>query len=369
MKIEIIDNWNDLASLESDWNTLLEQSTNNSIFQTWEWTQAWKGTIEEIYKPLIFVCRDASGELAGVAAFYVCNYKLAKFIPFKVLRSFGEPHSGLDYPGLIVRRKSPDVIQLLLRALSENSQRWDAIWLPMTRTWGEYHPQLMEQLEASKLFSVFQRPCMFTYRELSNSVDEVMSTLSKSKRTILKRTENKIKKNHDAEIHLQSDGDALVEQMETLFKLHELRWRSAGEPGAFIRRPKLREFYEAFVPVAKEKGWLRLHVLSLDGKPCAAQIGYRYGDTYYSVQEGFDPDAIAGSGNHLRIKVMLACAEEGISEYDFLAGPSEHKRSWGGVERQGSDILIYNANIKCKIALLGKCWPGGRALQEQPLIR
>lgn len=369
MKVEFISSWKELDALSEEWNELLQNSTNDSIFQTWEWVNSWRATVETTYAPMVAICRAQGGELLGVAAFYICQYKLASFVDYKVLRAFGEPHSGLDYPGLLCRHGHPEVPAVIFEALAKNATGWDALWIPTSRTWGSYFDDVRRSVASTKGLIFRHRDCTFTHRTLPAECKDVYDLFSKSKKNILKRTEKKIVKGHTVNIHREAVGEELQQQLNELFRLHELRWRSVGEPGAFIRRPRLKEFYEKFVPLAREKNWLRLHLLEVDNTFVAAQIGYRYKDCYFSVQEGFDPDGIAGSGNYLRMMVMQDCIQEGIKEYDFLAGPSEHKRSWGGLERQGADIFILRASRKNKLVSLSKCWPGGRLLKEVVWVR
>lgn len=365
MKLEVIKDWITWEALKSEWNALLAISNINCIFQTWEWMSAWASTVSDSAEPFVITCRNDKGELVGVAAFYKCDYVLASVVPVRILRGFGEPDSGMDYPGFIYPKEDPEVLSVLLSALSKNNAEWDAIWLPISKAWDSYDEHLLARVQNNTALNLRHRLRTFTWRELPASAEELQQTLSKSKVTIIKRAEKKINKSHKLEIQRESEGAELVKQLEALFHLHALRWQSVGESGAFVRRPKLKQFYEEFVPLARSKGWLRLHIMMLDGKPCAAQIGYSYNDCYYSVQEGFDPDAAAGSGNVLRLHVMRDCASEGLKVYDFLEGPSEHKRSWGGIERVGMDVLMCNKNWKSRLINAFKCWPGGRLLKEK----
>jgi CelD/BcsL family acetyltransferase involved in cellulose biosynthesis len=55
----------------------------------------------------------------------------------------------------------------------------------------------------------------------------------------------------------------------------------------------------------------------------------RYGNTVYSLQEGYDPEhADDRIGFILRGEVLKQLISEGIRVYDFLAGNDEHKARW-----------------------------------------
>jgi CelD/BcsL family acetyltransferase involved in cellulose biosynthesis len=117
--------------------------------------------------------------------------------------------------------------------------------------------------------------------------------------------------------------------LEALFRLHRMRWEERGEPGSFAL-PQRRTFYYTMAGKLLERGWLDFWLLELDGQTVAAQIGLRYRDRVYALQEGFDPAYSKDSvGYVLRSQVLRCCIEAGAREYDFLAGDQDSKQRWG----------------------------------------
>jgi CelD/BcsL family acetyltransferase involved in cellulose biosynthesis len=81
------------------------------------------------------------------------------------------------------------------------------------------------------------------------------------------------------------------------------------------------------------------------------------------LQEGFDPDYTPHVGNALRSHVINDCIAQGLREYDFLGGWSEHKRRWLARERSGADLLIAATRIKTLPIMLAGVWPTGAFLR------
>jgi CelD/BcsL family acetyltransferase involved in cellulose biosynthesis len=78
------------------------------------------------------------------------------------------------------------------------------------------------------------------------------------------------------------------------------------------------------------RGWLEFWLLKLDGDPVAAQFAFRYRDTVFSLQEGFDPAYSTDSvGYALRAHAIRQFISEGVRRYDFLGGQSPIKQRWG----------------------------------------
>ena len=76
--------------------------------------------------------------------------------------------------------------------------------------------------------------------------------------------------------------------LEELFELHQKRWQSEGQPGSFSSLTRRRRFYQDLSAVLLQRNWLEFWLLEIDGKTVAADYGFRYGDTVYALQAGFD---------------------------------------------------------------------------------
>jgi CelD/BcsL family acetyltransferase involved in cellulose biosynthesis len=158
----------------------------------------------------------------------------------------------------------------------------------------------------------------------------------------------------------EKDLDPLL---DALLSLNHSRWLSTGQPGSFVRKPLEERFYREFTRFALARGWLRLVAVKIGGELKAAQIGYVYGDVFYSLQEGFDPEGPPGVGNALRSRVIEDCIAEGVQTYDFLGGFTEHKRRWLAKPRYGHDLFIGRRHNKNALLFAIGFWPTGRYLR------
>jgi CelD/BcsL family acetyltransferase involved in cellulose biosynthesis len=136
-----------------------------------------------------------------------------------------------------------------------------------------------------------------------------------------------------------------------LYRLHELRWRAAGRPGAFADARR-RAFYSAWSAGALARGELAFaRLVETGGTVSAIQIGARVGERYYQIQEGFDPareDLRAGTA--LRGLALEALIAQGVQSYDFMAGDSQHKRDWGAVPQPCTTIAFPVPRFRARLA-------------------
>jgi len=184
----------------------------------------------------------------------------------------------------------------------------------------------------------------------------------------MRRNNRKIAKIDGVEfVRCQNLGE-LPEFLDALFDLHQRRWEDVGIDGCFKRKPVEKRFYREFAPVALENGWLALFGIKQNGVFKAVQFGYFYDGVFLQLQEGYDPSFRSGAGNALRHHVINASIDAGIREYDFLAGPSEHKRRWSAKIRDGYDILIGSNSLASRLMTAGGIWPSGRFATQRGLV-
>jgi CelD/BcsL family acetyltransferase involved in cellulose biosynthesis len=108
----------------------------------------------------------------------------------------------------------------------------------------------------------------------------------------------------------------------------------------FSNREK-RDFYKKMANSFLYQGWLRFYSLRLNGRYVAHQFCTELNRRVYLHQEGFDPDlSNQRIGNALRAYVFRDCIRRGVLVYDFLAGVTSHKLSWGSAVKQSFCLCV-----------------------------
>lgn len=362
MRHEVVRSVDQWCALRRDWNDLLSNSLANQLFMTWEWLDCWLRVQRAAHDLLVICVRDDAGQLLGVAPFYKADYALLKVLPYRVLRMIGDADSGAEYQAWLARESHEDeVCAEIVRALKLLRREWDLIWMPNVASWSGAHAAAVRAIRAGRL-GVRTRPRGFSTIPLPGDYEAYLSRMSPNRRQQVRRNTKKILSRPGVEVRAVTSREELGPALEALFRLHGKRWRAVGKDGVFDRNPREREFYEQFVPEALERGWLALFMLLDKSEPKAVQIGYVYRGTLLQLQEGFDPDYSPHVGNALRAWVVQDCISKGLTEYDFLAGHSEHKRRWLATERTGLDLLCDSAGLKSFLIRRG-VWPTGAYLR------
>ena len=367
MKAEVITDWEPLKLLGTEWNALLQRSRANSIFLTWEWMEAWHGAAGQCVEPVVIAVRDPHGALVGLAPFYRAELRLLGLLSYRVLRMLGDHHSGAEYPDWILAPEcEQEAAQAILGALLAVSPGWDCLWIPRLAGWTGAYERIVVTCSAHGLHCR-QRACEFSATALPEDSSSYVRSLSRNARSALKRQNQQVFSSPSATFEQCRSVAELPAYLDALVDLNHRRWSATGQVGTFVRKPLEQRFYRLFGPRALERGWLRLFAIRMNGRFAAVQVGYAYNQSFLQLQEGFDPEGPPGLGNVLRGKVIERCIREGIRQYDFLGGHTEHKRRWLANPRNGHDLLISRRCFRNGPLISLPLWPTGRYLREAGL--
>src|SRR5947207_2790147 len=105
---------NAIAAMRDEWNDLLDRTETATIYQTWEWNEAWWRSFGRGKRLRLIQVREA-GRLAGIAPFYVSfHYRL----PLRKLSFVGTGAS--DYLDVIAERDTEQQVgETLLQHLRQ----------------------------------------------------------------------------------------------------------------------------------------------------------------------------------------------------------------------------------------------------------
>ena len=359
----VLETWSQVVEIQEEWNTVLQRSSANSLFLTWEWLSAWAQAGGARCRTFVICVRDEDGKLVGIAPLYLTTLRLGGLLSYRTLRIMASVATGAEYPDVIALPEvEADVIQVIAETLKRSRNRWDCLWLPNIATWTGAEERWLKVCRAAD-FLFHSRAHDFGAFTLPPNMESYVRSLSSNKRQQLRGELKRIKGRPTVTVKKCESIEQIPQFLDRLFELHYRRWQTRGEEGSFRRKPELAEFYKHFVPQAQAKRWLWLFALEDVGEIKAVQLGYVYNRVFYQIQEGFDPEYENGAGNVLRAHVIEACIAEGVETYDFLGGMTEHKRRWRAQERIGCDLFIGRRTMKNVPLFTAEVWPTGRFLK------
>jgi len=286
-----------------EWSRLALASGN--VFLTPEWLTAWWETFGGGHELAISLVRRGDTPIAILPL-----YRDAR--PPSSLRMIG--HTQSDLLGPVCAPEDRELAATAMREAieAEPASLFVGSSLPIREGWGERLGGTTVDSITSPILDLEGR-----------TWDEFLSGQSRNFRRKTRKAENRLKREFDATWRFATAESAGAD-LETLIALHRARWE--GESGAF--EGLWGELHRRFVPVAAERGWLRLRLLDLDGRTVYAYYHLRFGRAESAYQSGRDPDpelARYELGAIADAKAIREAIEAGLEEYRFLRGPEPYK--------------------------------------------
>jgi CelD/BcsL family acetyltransferase involved in cellulose biosynthesis len=321
-----------LEDLDADFDRLAETSRN--LFATWDWVSLWWRHFGAGRELRTFAVRDAARDLVGIVPAY-----LARERPLSMLRFIG--HGAGDRLGPVCAPEhAPLVARALDRAFRDGRLGGDVLLaeqLPAEERWPALLGATVLNREGSPVLHV------------EGSFDDWLASRSRNFREQVRRRERKLAREHQLDYRLTAGEQELEADLETLFRLHDERWGDVSD--SFT--PERRAFHLDFARTALKRGRLRLWTMSLDGRPVASWLGYRYAGAEWYYQAGRDPDwEKQAVGFVLMAHTIREAVNDGVNEYRLLRGGEEYKARFASSD-PGLETAVAGRGAAGRLGLAG----------------
>jgi CelD/BcsL family acetyltransferase involved in cellulose biosynthesis len=331
LQVRVYDSLASLESLRPAWNKLLAEVPAASTFSTWEWLASWWRVFGQGQQLRFLAFIDGREQFTGMAALALTDQTIFRGCRLRLLRLMGDGSKDSDNLDVIARPGFEHAVAgAFLQYLESCRSTWDFCALNTVPSYSPMAQSLLHQLQFRNWthFTSQRAGCLI---DLPQDWESYRKQLSYNERGQLGKFTRRLERENQVRLYQATESD-LDSCLQSLFDLHQKRWVSQGEPGSFSSQAR-RQFYHDISHAFLERGWLQLWMLELNGLNVAAEYDFRWKDTVYCLQGGFDADLAAGHlGYVLRGYVLKQLIETGVAHYDFLAGWQSYKGRWGGRE-------------------------------------
>jgi CelD/BcsL family acetyltransferase involved in cellulose biosynthesis len=299
-----------LAAVADEWDALAAAA--GSPFLTIAWLTAWWGAFGR-GRLQVAVLRDAAGRLLAGAC---CQLR------HRALEATANRHSG-DWDVVAVDEAARRRLWRELARLAPGRLR-----LPGLVTDAPGTEAARQELIAAghRLTELELVPC--PHLDLPGDFEALRSSVSRNHRSQLGRRRRALEREGAVTFRTVTGGDELGEALDRMLRIEAGGWKGR-ERSAVLSDPATEALYRGFAPRAATRGWLRLHLLELDGEPIAADFGLAFAGTGFLLKTGFDERLARFSpGGLLRADVLRSSIEEGLRAYEFLGAADAYKLRW-----------------------------------------
>lgn len=338
MKLALYEDSSVFDALRDEWDALLQHSTSDLIFCTWEWQSTWWETYEAGHLWVI-TCRDDAGRLIAIAPWFIEHNPEER-----VLRTIGCV-DVTDYVDIIADVDHIDVIHDALASfVTEHHSAFDRVNLCNIPEASPTTTSFLKKLQDCGFEAeiVLQEVCPVI--ELPETFEEYLSTLDKKQRHELRRKQRRAEAEAEIEWYVVGPEHDLHEEMERFL---ELMAASHPEKAAFLENPRNLAFFRNFMPVTFERGWLKLSFLKIDGKAAASYCDFDYGNRILVYNSGLLPDwhGHLSAGIVLLTRNIRDAIESKRAIFDFLRGDETYKYRMGA-----KDTRVFKLRARMPLA-------------------
>jgi CelD/BcsL family acetyltransferase involved in cellulose biosynthesis len=338
--ITIIEDPGRLSHLVDEWTDLLENSGQDCLFLTPEWLTTWWRCFERDDWTLRVITVRRQSQLLGIAPLFSRPRTFGRLMSHQSTEFLGTGVVGSDYLDLIARRGEEGMVRVgLTEYFNREKPLLTLSHLPARSAEADGMVKELEMSGWQAKRRIIESCPFITLR--GHSWESYLDSLGANHRYNFMRRLKNLQKAGVVEFDAVEKEDQRRDALQAFMALHAVAWQDRGGSQAMQTTRELA-FHEAFSRIALERGWLRLFLLRVNGRPVGALYGFRRGLRFYFYQSGFDPawrkHSVGLVTMGLAIKQALA---EGVEEYDLLHGTEAYKFHWAQETRDLSRVHLF----------------------------
>jgi CelD/BcsL family acetyltransferase involved in cellulose biosynthesis len=340
VRVRVINTDAEFAALETDWERLQGQAALTSVFQAFDWMYLWW----KYYgggRPLSVFCAYAGEELVGVLPVYVQTVTMLR-VPVRLLRFVGSGGDTTpdDLGPFFAPGREAEVARLLADAVLA-TPGWDVLHLTDMDPASPFGPALADAARAIGIKMQGGESERIAFMSLPETWEAWLQTLHGDRRYRVKKVRKKLEAAQPSRFFVWTDPATLDQGIDRLIFLHHKRWKSVGREHAFDS-PEYIGFHRAVMKACLARDRLRLYTLEHAGQMVAIQYFYRFRDTVYLMQSGFDLDfSSVKPGEVLLGYIIQDAIREKNKALDFLRGNHSYKDHFATGERHTEFVRAF----------------------------
>lgn len=363
MRYEAIRDIASLAALSEPWRALLDHAVAPSPMKSPTWLFAWLRQFGEDdgrrMASLAFYDGDA---LVGLVPLTLRVVRSHDLLPIRLLETIGTGESRADeicsdYVGPIVAAdRVADVAEAAAKCLADGVVgAFDELLMPMMDGADPFLAAFAAALDAHGMQTHVLDQGASLHVPLPKTFDAYVHALDRDRRYVVTRALRELEKWAGPSGYRMVRARSAVELAEgrrILHSLHGERWSDAsGYAGVFASK-RFAAFHDEVMPKLLEgrDGRLDLWWLIVKDRPVAALYNIVYRGKVYFYQSGRALDVPKGLkiGVAAHALAMRAAIDEGLADYDFLAGESQYKRQLALASQPLKKLLATGPSVRAR---------------------
>lgn len=342
LTIEEISDRGAVATLAGEWEALSGRSREGSLFSSREWISAWLESFQR-ERPFVLLLARRGSALVGLLPL------------LEGARSGLCGGRGLETP---MNEQSPcgsllcDEPEPVFEAFLDHVRRTRGalpLRLPLFPS-GSATVRALRGIAATGRFRLHERPSRCSTRILVRGTwPEYLATRSKHSQREWRRKRKRLDEAGRVETRTVTAAAALPGALQEVLEIESRSWKH-DEGTSFQRESGVADFYRRLAEMCADRGWLRLSLLYLNGRPAAHCYAVVHGGELLALKTSFDADlASLSPGLALMLTVSEQAFKEGLAAIDLLGHPDRWKVEMANEQRPHVDLCVFPRGlVRCE---------------------
>src|SRR5688572_3385432 len=330
--VELIEDRSQIPLTAAEWNELVALNETNSVFQTYQWFDAWWRTFGADHQ-LFFLLLRQEGRIVGFGAM------MLRRMSFGARRLEFVGTGNADYQDFVVPQDKQAALHAICEFLRAHSARWSSACLTNVPSQSSTLFYLHEAGRRFGLHLVEEGRVRCPALQLSDR----QSAQKLLKKYSLKRPLNWFSSRGEVRFRNVTSLDEIKDWLPVFFEQHADRWHAAGRASLFDT-DRQRAFYLALAARLHAAGWLLFSVVEFNGQPIAFHFGFDYFGSLIWYKPSFEVRYAEHSPGLLLIRKII---EDGLErskrELDFTIGEEAFKDRFANISRFNITLSIYHS--------------------------
>jgi CelD/BcsL family acetyltransferase involved in cellulose biosynthesis len=322
------------------WAELIARSTTNTVFQTYEWFDAWWQAFGASHR-LYFVWVKEQERVVAFAPLMLTHANGVRKLEF-----IGAGNA--DYLDFCYPADRPELLGAMLGLLQQRRSEWDVLRLANMPVHSVTFQQLPSSIRQCEMRFVHEATVTCPTLMLKDRDAEVRGMIGKYS---VRRKVNWFDKQGELKVVHLSEPAAIDSYLNGFFAQHTQRWHRDGKPSQF-ERPEQREFFKHLVHAWKGGRTLLFTVVLLNDEPLAYHFGFDYSGRMLWYKPAFNSKYAEHSPGIVLIRALI---EEALraekDEFDYTIGAEEFKFRFSNVLRANAYVNVYHSRTRYTKAL------------------
>ena len=305
--------------LRDAWAILLETSSSNSAFLSWEWLFAWWESFGET-KSLWLITVQTEGKLIGIAPLMIDKRGTGIF-KLRILCNIGNSGTNLSIPstdvgGFIVKSGEKQVVSAIFEYLIEHKREWDILELSELCQEGRELSEF-DQSFGQRQFEIIKETKKHYHIPLVNDWESFFAKLTGKFRHNLRRASRLANESGKVDFGYYVGDDVNWALFENIIEVNQY----SHHPRLYLFTDQ-QNFIRKLVELMTDQKRLIVYILSINGEPAAYEYGFIHDGRFEDWRAGYDTriNPAISIGKLLSMKVIENCIINGCTEIDFLRG-------------------------------------------------